>query len=403
MSGPASVLIVTDDSAIAERFRMLAAKAGYAPVVEGQFEGVTDAVRRIQPRAALLLWRGGRLSALIVGRLMNLWPLPVLAFEDAEDLHGILRARRADAYDVLAATAPDEEVIERLKEAVQEGERLRAGGRPRVGPYEIGEMLGRGGGGSVFAARDLAHDRDVAIKVLHPDHAYNADYVARFTREASSAARLDHPNLMKVFDAGKARGRVYISMERVHGKPLDVILRDEGPFKPVRALRLARQIAAGLMHAHGMGLLHRDIKPSNVIVDDQDRVKLLDFGLLKPAIEEHTPITRADEFIGTLQYSAPERLRGEKADARCDIYSLGEVLYEMLSGLRPHPGSDSNIVAQSVASGCMPVPIQEVRPSIDDALATFVQLLLAPSPVARPPSAAKVVDTIDRILASRKL
>ena len=402
MADPAKVLIVTDDPKAGERLRSLAAGGGFTPVLEGQFEGVTDAVRRIEPRAALLYWRGGRLGALLVGRLMNLWPLPVLALEDPEDLHGILRARRADAYDVLPGTVPDADLLRHLKEAVREGERLRAGGRPRLGPYEIGELLGRGGGGSVYAARDLAHDRPVAIKILHPDHAYNADYVARFTREATSAARLDHSNLMKVHDAGKARGRVYIAMEHVHGRSLDVILRDEGPVEASRGLRLARQIAAGLMHAHGMGLLHRDIKPSNVIVDDKDRVKLLDFGLLKPAMEDHTPITRADEFIGTLQYSAPERLRGEKADARCDIYSLGVVLYEMLSGLRPHPGSDSNIVAQSVASGCQPVPIQEVRPSIDDTLATFVQLMLAPNAAARPSSAAKVVETIDRLLAARK-
>ncbi|HEY3226873.1 MAG TPA: serine/threonine-protein kinase [Planctomycetota bacterium] len=403
MATPLTVLIVSDEAAACERLRALTDRAGFQPVIEAQFEGVTDAVRRNEPKAALLFWRGGRLSALLVGRLMNLWPLPVLAFEDPQDLHGILRARRADAYDVLSTDAGDDEILARLQEAVREGERLRGGGRPRLGPYEIGEMLGRGGGGSVYAAQDLEHDRPVAIKILHPDHAYNADYIARFTREATSAGRLDHPNLMKVFDAGRARGRVYIAMERVHGRPLDIILRDEGAIDPVRSLRLARQIAAGLMHAHGMGLLHRDIKPSNVIVDDKDRVKLLDFGLLKPAVEEHTPITRADEFIGTLQYSAPERLRGEKADARCDIYSLGVVLYEMLTGLRPHPGSDSNIVAQSVASGCMPVPIQEVRPSVDDALAIFVQLLLAPTAAARPSSAAKVVDTIDRILARRKL
>jgi serine/threonine-protein kinase len=402
MAAPAKVLIVSDDAAGSERLRGLAARGGFSPFIEGQFEGVTDAVRRIEPRAAVLYWRGGRLGALLVGRLMNLWPLPVLAIEDPDDLHGILRARRADAYDVLPATIPDEELLRHLEEAVREGQRLRTGGKTRLGSYEIGEMLGRGGGGSVYAARDLVHDRDVAIKILHPDHAYNADYVARFTREATSAARLDHSNLMKVYDAGRARGRVYIAMERVHGRPLDVILRDEGPVEPTRGLRLARQIAAGLMHAHGMGLLHRDIKPSNIIIDNQDRVKLLDFGLLKPAMEDHTPITRADEFIGTLQYSAPERLRGEKADARCDLFSLGVVLYEMLSGLRPHPGSDSNIVAQSVASGCQPVPIQEVRPSIDDTLATFVQLLLAPTAAARPSSAAKVVETIDRMLAARK-
>src|SRR5688572_10514508 len=114
MAAPHHVLIVTDDAKAAERFQALATRAGFTPAVEPQFEGVTDAVRRIGPRAALLLWRGGRLSALLVGRLMNLWPLPVLAFEDAEDLHGILRARRADAYDVLPISSSDDEVIERL-------------------------------------------------------------------------------------------------------------------------------------------------------------------------------------------------------------------------------------------------------------------------------------------------
>ena len=134
MSTPASVLIVTDDPASGERFRALTERAGFTPVLEPQFEGVTDAVRRIGPRAALLLWRGGRLSALLVGRLMNLWPLPVLAFEDPDDLHGILRARRADAYDVLTTATPDEEVIARLQEAVQEGGLLKAGGKQRIGP-----------------------------------------------------------------------------------------------------------------------------------------------------------------------------------------------------------------------------------------------------------------------------
>ncbi|MBI4565162.1 MAG: serine/threonine protein kinase [Planctomycetes bacterium] len=396
------VLIVTDVPPACERLSGIVTALGFIPIVETRFEHVKDALRLNDPRTALLQWRTGNLAALLIGRLMTSWSLPVLCLENADDPRAMLRARRTDAYDVLREDIPDADLRKALQEAVQEGERLRSGGRPRLGHYEMGEILGRGGIGTVYAARDLVHQRDVALKILHAEHAGNMEYVARFTREAKASLLLDHPNLMKVHEAGRARGHVFIAMERVQGQTLDRILRDNGPLDPPRALRMARQLAEGLGHAHEKGFIHRDIKPANVVVDELERVKLLDFGLIKSTSDEITPITQVDEFIGTLQYASPEHLRGERLDPRSDLFSLGVVLYEMLTGLRPHCGANSSVVAMAVASGTPPLPLEEVDPSLPPALGRFVRTLIDPLPALRPASSREMIRAIDDLLEQER-
>ncbi len=397
---PPRVLVYTDVPAAAERLLGVAELAGLPAGVETRAEKTSDALRDHDPRAALLWWRGGNLSALLVGRLMNFWPLPVVAVEPPEDGKALMRALRADAWDVAWESQSDAELADVLKRAAAEGERLRAGGRARLGPYELGEVLGRGGNGTVYAGRHLEKGLDVALKVLHPDYITAPEYIARFTREAQGAMRLDHPNLMKVHEAGRARHRVYLAMERVDGRTLDTVLRDEGRLDPVRALTISRRLAEGLQHAHGMGLVHRDLKPGNIVLGNGDSVKILDFGLLKPAESESVRITQDDEFIGTLQYAAPEQLRGERVDGRCDLYSLGVVLYEMLAGARPHPGTDSQRVAIEVASGKPPVPLVKANPSLGPELAKLVHRMLSPVVVLRPHDAAEAIRLINERIAS---
>jgi serine/threonine protein kinase len=284
----------------------------------------------------------------------------------------------------------------------------------RLGSYEVLAPIGAGGMGEVYRARDRRLGREVAIKILPEAFASDRDRMARFQREAHVLASLNHPHIAAIYGLEESDTTRALVLELVEGPTLQERIAS-GALPLDDALEIAKQIAEALEYAHEHGIVHRDLKPANIKLTKDGAVRVLDFGLAK-ALSDDSPspevsnsptlsavATRAGVILGTAAYMSPEQAKGKTADRRSDIWSFGVVLYEMLTGLRPHPGSDSNIVAQSVASGCMPVPIQEVRPTVDDALAIFVQLLLAPTAAARPSSAAKVVDTIDRILARRKL
>ena len=255
----------------------------------------------------------------------------------------------------------------------------------RLGPYEIASRLGAGGMGVVYRAHDPRLGRDVAIKVLPDDVATDPERLRRFEREARAAGALAHPNIVVVHDVGDERGTRFVVTELLEGATLREKLRS-GPLAPRPALRVAVDLAAGLAAAHERGIVHRDIKPENLFLASDGRVKILDFGVAKlrsanvGSGSEAKTLTRETSpgaLVGTLGYLSPEQARGQEADARSDIFALGAVLYEMLTGqpafLGPSPAD-----TEAVASGSDPVAQVEPRPTRSVAVLPFKDLARAP-------------------------
>src|SRR5438876_6434753 len=203
--------------------------------------------------------------------------------------------------------------------------------------YRIESLLGRGGMGVVYRARDLALERDVALKLLAPELAEDIRFRERFLRESRLAASLDHPAIIPIYDAGEVGGHLYIAMRLVDGTDLKRLLADEGVLAPERAFGLLAQVGDALDAAHERGLVHRDVKPSNVLVDERGHCYLADFGLSR-RLAEHGPGLTGGRSLGTVDYVAPEQIRGEELDGRADLYSLGCLLYECLVGSPPFTG-----------------------------------------------------------------
>ncbi len=203
-----------------------------------------------------------------------------------------------------------------------------------LGPYEVLREVGRGGMGIVYEARDRTLQRTVALKVLAPHFAGDPEFVKRFLREARAAAQLSHPNLVHIYSVGQHEDIYYMAMEYVRGRPLADLIRERGPLEPRLALRIARHVAEALAEAHRHDIVHRDVKPKNIMVDEEGRVKVMDFGLAK-VLHGGGHLTATGAALGTPMYMSPEQCRGLQVDHRTDIYSLGVTLYEMLAGSPP--------------------------------------------------------------------
>ncbi|GGX86823.1 serine/threonine-protein kinase [Streptomyces hiroshimensis] len=226
-----------------------------------------------------------------------------------------------------------------------------AGERPteligrRIAGYEVESEIGRGGMAVVYRARDLQLGRDVALKLLAPDLARNDTFRKRFVHESQAAAAIDHPHIVPVFDAGEADGQLFIAMRYVAGQDLRALLDREGPLPPETVCRIAGQVASALDAAHAHDLVHRDVKPGNILVaegtdsDHPEHVYLTDFGLTKKSLSL-TGYTSVGQLVGTLDYVAPEQIAGKPVDGRCDVYSLGCVVFEMLTGAPPFRRED---------------------------------------------------------------
>ncbi|MEY2403372.1 MAG: eukaryotic-like serine/threonine-protein kinase, partial [Acidimicrobiaceae bacterium] len=196
------------------------------------------------------------------------------------------------------------------------------------GRYELHRRIARGGMADVFLARDQLLDRPVAVKVLFPEFATDPSFVERFRREAQSAANLNHPNIVSVYDWGQEQGTYFIVMEYIEGRSLADILRTEGPLHPQRAAEVASDIAAALGFAHRNGVVHRDVKPGNVLISPSGQVKVADFGIARAlGADPESNLTQAGSVMGTATYFAPEQAQGLPLDPRSDLYSLGVVLY----------------------------------------------------------------------------
>ncbi len=265
-----------------------------------------------------------------------------------------------------------------------------------LGDYTILRELGRGGMGVVYLARDAALDREVALKVLQPRLASDPEFEKRFIREARTAAKLDHPNIVQVYSAGRAGDVLYIAMQVVKGETLDAVLKARGPLPAREAVDIVRQAALALQAAHDASLVHRDIKPNNIMIDAAGRVKIMDFGLMR-SHREAEAITEPGVFFGTPEYASPEQCETSEIDGRADLYSLGAVFYEMLTGRRPHAGDTPLALFRKIIEE-PPVPVRKLRPDVPPAVDRLVEAMMAKRPEARVASAAEVVAAASAIL-----
>jgi serine/threonine-protein kinase len=243
--------------------------------------------------------------------------------------------------------------------------------------YQIEEEIGRGGMARVYRATDTVLGRTVAVKVLGEDYALDPTFVERFRREAQAAARLNHANVVSVFDTGSDGAVHFIIMEFVEGRTLADVMTTDGPLDPERAAEIAMRIAEALSFAHAEGLVHRDIKPANVMITDRGRVKVMDFGIARLATSN--TITQTSTVFGTAAYLAPEQAQGQRVDGRADVYALGVVLYEMLAGRVPFV-ADSAVAVASKHVLEQPQPPSQVRAGVPPALEAIAMRALEKDP-----------------------
>src|SRR5712692_702591 len=261
------------------------------------------------------------------------------------------------------------------------------------GRYKILRKLGAGGMANVYLAEDQELGRRVAIKILDDRHAADEQFVERFRREAKNAAALSHQNIVSIYDRGEAEGTYYIAMEYLDGRSLKELIITRGPAPISIAIDYARQILAGLRFAHRHGIVHRDIKPHNVIVDAEGRAKVTDFGIARAGASQ---MTEAGSIIGTAQYLSPEQARGTQVDQTSDLYSLGIVLYELLTGTVPFTGDTPVEIAMKHLSA-VPERPSAMRPEVPHDLDMIVLRALAKDPADRYQSAEEMDADLERV------
>jgi hypothetical protein len=271
-----------------------------------------------------------------------------------------------------------------------------------AGRYELEDLLGVGGMSNVYRARDRVLERSVALKILHEQYSSDPAYVERFRREARAIAKLSHPNIVTVIDRGEFEGRRFIVFEYVRGETLKQLATREAPLAVDQALALVHQVARGLAFAHEHGIVHRDVKPHNVLLDADGSAKVTDFGIARSLGGPDDGLTQAGTVLGTGAYISPEQAVGRPADERSDQYSLGALLYELLTGRIPYEGE--SIVAVATRHVRDPVPrVTDVRPEISPRVDALIQRAMAKRPEDRFPSTDAMIGAIEACLAGEVL
>ncbi|GAB4255094.1 MAG: Stk1 family PASTA domain-containing Ser/Thr kinase [Thermoleophilia bacterium] len=260
--------------------------------------------------------------------------------------------------------------------------------------YEVVRKLGAGGMAEVYLARDRHLERDVALKVLSAKYAHDAQFVERFRREASSAAGLNHPNIVQIYDRGEAEGTYYIAMEFLEGRPLKELIVRYAPLRPDHVVSIAQQILEALRFAHRRDVIHRDIKPQNIIVDDEGRVKVTDFGIARAG--SASTMTETGSILGTAHYLSPEQAQGGHAEAASDLYSLGVVMYEMITGQLPFTGENPVAIAMKHVHDA-PVPPRSLVPGIPENLERVILRALAKRPEDRYLTAQAFLEDLNKV------
>nr|WP_306429033.1 Stk1 family PASTA domain-containing Ser/Thr kinase [Corynebacterium sp. 76QC2CO] len=273
-----------------------------------------------------------------------------------------------------------------------------------AGRYALGEIIGSGGMSEVYAATDTVLGRDVAVKMLRRDLARDINFRERFRREAQNSGKLNHPAIVAVFDTGEqeidALNTPYIVMERVHGRTLRDIVRESGPMAPAEAARTLIPVAQALQASHDAGIIHRDIKPANVMITNTGSVKVMDFGIARALDDATSAMTQTSAVIGTAQYLSPEQARGKLADARSDVYALGCVLYETLTGRPPFEGDTPFAVAYQHVQEEPTRPsefIADISPTAAINLDAVVLTAMAKHPADRYQTARAMEEDLERL------
>ena len=264
------------------------------------------------------------------------------------------------------------------------------------GRYRLVELLGQGGMATIFRAHDTQLGRDVAVKLLRPEYGRDPDFGSRFRQEAKNAASLNHPNIVSVYDYGQDAAGPFIVMELVEGEDLSSIIRRSGALPPRQAARIAAETARALQAAHTSGIVHRDVKPGNILISRDGRVKVTDFGIARAVAEAQ--MTLPGTTLGSVHYFSPEQARGEQATTASDVFSLGIVLYELLTGRRPWEGDSAAAVAMARLVGPVPDPAA-ARAGVPPELAAIDRRALATEPSDRWPSVANMAGGLEAYLA----
>jgi eukaryotic-like serine/threonine-protein kinase len=270
------------------------------------------------------------------------------------------------------------------------------------GQYRIEKKLGEGGMGVVFKATDVPNSRVVALKFLRTDGAVDADLIARFKNEGTRCAAVRHPNVVRIFALGREEGALYIATEFIEGANLyQLMVKGGGPFAVDRALAVIADSARGLKEAHRMGVVHRDLKPENIMVRDADGVvKVLDFGIAKD-LHASIAMTRPGMYMGTAGYSAPEQIRGDAVDARTDIFSLGVILYELLTGKVAFDAKRTSEILRRTVAGD-PVSPARLNTAVTLPVTGLIEAMMRKNPAKRIATCDEVVEKIEAVRAYLK-
>ena len=268
-----------------------------------------------------------------------------------------------------------------------------------VGRYQILERIGRGAMATVYKAYDPGIDRTLALKFLHPDLCTEEEYRSRFVREAKAAGALSHPNIVTVFDVGEIEGRPYIAMELIDGVSLSEIVRPDAGLPTREVAEIGVQLGRALDYAHSKGVFHRDIKPSNIVrLKGSNTIKVTDFGIAHIDGSQHTQQTRVGTVLGTPQYMSPEQAMGDKVDGRSDLFSVGVVLYQLLTGHAPFEATSLVTLAHRIAKQ-EPTAIDKVRHDVPHALRRVIERCLKKQPEKRFQTGAELADALSRVIS----
>ncbi|NOX76559.1 MAG: protein kinase [Gammaproteobacteria bacterium] len=263
--------------------------------------------------------------------------------------------------------------------------------------YQIIEKLGQGAMAVVYKAYDPRIGRELAIKLLRKERVIDEEYLTRFQREAKAVGALSHPNIVTVFDVGEFDQRPYIVMELLEGTPLDELMNSSRKYTAREALPIAMQLAGALNYAHSRGIVHRDIKPSNIVFSPNNEIKITDFGIAHFDSGEATQQTRMGDVLGTPQYMSPEQVLGQKIDGRSDLFSVGVILYQLLTGQRPFTGDTVATLMYQIAN-TDPLPMEELGADIPASLRKITHKLLAKVPKNRFQSGNELAESLAHVL-----